>query len=132
MLSLFSGKQSGFTLIEVMAAVAVFAVSATGLYALNQQSIFLAQRLESKTFAHWVALNSYAEMEMLRTLPEIGTESDKQEMAGAEWKVTREVYGTPVNTVRRVSVEVSLGEGAALARVEGYLGQRTVENLNDN
>jgi general secretion pathway protein I len=115
-------KQKAFTLIEVMAAVAVFAISASGLYTINQQSILLADRLETKTFAHWVALNNFNRMELETELPPSGSESNTEEMAGVEWKVVKNISDTPLKTVRRVTVSVSDENGNQHAQLVGFIG----------
>jgi len=123
-------KQKAFTLIEVMAAVAIFAIAASGLYTINQQNILLADRLENKTIAHWVAINEFNRFSLSEDLPAIGEEKDKVEMAGQEWEVRREVSETPLLTVRRVSIEVSNNGGQVFAQLDGFLGSKAPQQTN--
>ncbi len=115
-------KQRAFTLIEVMAAVAVFTISSVGLYSINQQNVFLADHLQSKTIAHWMAMNAYAELVIEEELPGIGENTDTKEMANVEWKVTTIVSETPLETVRRVQLVVADSQGKEFARLIAFIG----------
>ena len=119
----------GFTLIEVMAAVAVFAVSAIGLFSINNQTVLVAEQLETKTFAHWIAMNTLVLLEAKEDLPNAGDETDTEEMAGQEWIVMTLVEETALDTVRRVTVIVSqemLGDKTEQARLVGFVGKRNI------
>ena len=56
-------QSTGFTLLEVLVALAVFAVAAIALMKVSESQLQLSNRLEEKTFAHWVALNMVSEMQ---------------------------------------------------------------------
>jgi general secretion pathway protein I len=117
--------QKAFTLIEVMAAVAVFTISSVGLYTVNQQSILLANRLENKTLAHWVALNAYNRLDLETELPSAGLVTEKESMAGIEWQVTINITETPVASVRRVLITVSDESNQDYAKIDAFIGSRT-------
>lgn len=117
-------RQKAFTLIEVMAAVAVFTISSVGLYTVNQQSVLLANRLENKTLAHWVGLNTFNRLEIKNELPNVGSQLTKEEMAGIDWQVTTDVSETPVATVRRIAISVKDENDQQYAFIEGFIGSR--------
>lgn len=125
-------QQKAFTLIEVMAAVAIFAIAATGLYTINQQSIRVADRLENKTIAQWVALNAFNRLSLEEDLPGVGSRKSDEDMAGQNWKVESVISETPVMTVRRVTVRVSNESGQTYAQLDGFLGAKQVLGLNAN
>ena len=50
-------KQDGFTLIEVLAALAIFSIAIIGLSGANTQSIKTTDRVTDKTYAGFVADN---------------------------------------------------------------------------
>ena len=117
-------KQKAFTLIEVMAAVAVFTISSVGLYTVNQQNVLVADRLENKTFAHWIALNTFNQLEIKKEIPGVGIETDTEEMAGVEWKISYLVEETPLKTVRKVTVRVKNESGQEHSKLVGFIGNR--------
>ncbi|HNJ85512.1 MAG TPA: type II secretion system protein GspI, partial [Agitococcus sp.] len=68
----------------------------------------LSQRMEEKTFAHWVALNMITEMQGSQDWPNIGEQTGKVSMAGREWKMVVKTQATPVSRVRRIEITVGL------------------------
>ena len=54
--------ERGFTLLEVMVAMAIIAVVLTGLIRLTMAGTANRAQLEERTLAHWVALNRVAEL----------------------------------------------------------------------
>lgn len=101
-------KKRGFTLLEVLVALAVFSVAAISLMKVSESQLRLSQRLEEKTFAHWIALNMITEMQSSQDWPNLGEQTGKVSMAGREWKMVVKTQATPVNRVRRIDVSVGL------------------------
>lgn len=120
----------GFTLIEVMAAVAVFAIAASGLYTINQQNILIADRLQNKTLAQWVAMNSFNRLSLDEILPAVGNIKTNEEMAGQRWQAENRITETPITTVRRVTVMVYNESGQLHAQMDGFVGERKAAELN--
>lgn len=98
----------GFTLLEVLVALAVFAVAAVALMRVSESQLRLSNTLEEKTFAHWVALNMISEMQANQDWPEAGEQTGKVAMAGRDWKIIIKTQATPVQRVRRIDVEVGI------------------------
>ena len=117
-------QQKAFTLIEVMAAVAVFTISSVGLYTVNQQNVLLAERLQNKTFAHWVALNTFNRLDIEVNPPGPGTDTSKEKLAGIEWRVTTETEETTLASVKRVTIKVQDESDQEFAKLIGYIGER--------
>ena len=65
-------RQRGFTLIEIMAAMAITAFALSATYYAVMQSIGAIDRLQDKTFAHWIALNQLTEMRLQPQVVETG------------------------------------------------------------
>jgi len=97
----------GFTLLEVLVAMAIFAVAAIALLNAGRDQIQSSGYLENKTFAHWVAMNQIAEIQAAGTLPDVGTGDATVTLGGSDWKVVTLVENTPVANVRRLTVDVS-------------------------
>ena len=66
-----TNKQRGFTLLEVLVALAVFSVAAMSLMKVSESQFRVSQHLEEKTFAHWIALNVITEMQVNQDWPSI-------------------------------------------------------------
>lgn len=101
-------RAQGFTLLEVLVALAVFSVAAIALMRVSESQLQLSHKLEEKTFAHWIALNMISEMQTNQDWPNIGEQSGKVAMVGRDWKVVVNTKSTPIARVRRVDVTVGL------------------------
>ena len=99
--------QEGFTLLEVLVALAVFAVAAVSLMSVSQSQLTLSRQIEDKTFAHWVALNQITEMQLRQAWPDAGEERSRAPMAGRQWDITVKTSPTTATAMRRVEVSVS-------------------------
>lgn len=82
--------QQGFTLIEVLVALAIIAIALGALLSTSGSQANSAAYLKQKTIAHWVAMNEIAELQIEKRYPDLGTASGSTEMAGVEWFWTRE------------------------------------------
>lgn len=78
----------GFTLVEVMVAVAIIAIAISALLFQMMSAVDNAAYLRDKMFAQWVALNQleliYLENAHTNQVPERET-SGTEEMVGREW-----------------------------------------------
>jgi general secretion pathway protein I len=82
-----------------------------------------AAYLRDKTFAHWVAMNQMAELQLAQTYPSLGKKNGEEEMANRTWYWSREVKTTLDKDIRRVEISVRLEnnkDAAALTSVTGF------------
>lgn len=110
--------QRGFTLLEVLVALAIIAFALSALIRVTGTGAANASYLRDRTFAQWVAENRLAE---LRTRdgfwPATGKDDGEVEMAGREWFWTTRVIKTPEPEMRRIDVEVRLEDDEDIAPV---------------
>jgi general secretion pathway protein I len=100
----------GFTLIELMVALAVLAIGMTAVLHSTNQAAFAGVFLKQKTVAHWVASNRAAELSINREWPNPGVSNSKETMADQTWRVETEVRDTQVPELRLVTIRVSLDD----------------------
>lgn len=87
-------NKRGFTLIEVMVALAIIAIALASLIKASGNHTYSAAYLKSKTLAHYVAMNEIAELKISKAWPDLGTVKKSSEMAGTEWYWIREIQKT--------------------------------------
>lgn len=118
--------EKGFTLIEVLAALIIVSLGMLGVIQAVSQTASNSVYLRDKTLAHWIAMNRLTEARLAQRPPEIDESSDEVDYAGRRWRWTMEVSETPVESLRRIDVRVSLADsdddGSALALLTGFYG----------
>jgi general secretion pathway protein I len=120
-------RSGGFTLLEVLVALAIIAIAMGALIKGGASNASNAAYLRDKTIAHWVAMNKVAEMQLERAWPAPATTQGKVEMATRQWQWTAKVIETPDRDVRRLDVEVRAADDrkeALLDKVTAFLPRR--------
>jgi general secretion pathway protein I len=117
--------ERGFTLLEVLVALAIAAVGLAAVSRALYQNIEVADRLEQKMVATWVASNHLSELQINREYLLSGSTRDTRKMAQREWRVEAEFTPTGDNQIVRVDVSVYEGDaqGRVAAKVFGFLSQ---------
>ena len=100
-------KYKGFTLIEVIVALAIFAVAAIALTKVAMQYTQSTANSILRTKAQFVAQNEIAEMEINREWLE-GTQSKQVTSQGETWQIDKKAESTISPDVQRIDVQVSL------------------------
>jgi general secretion pathway protein I len=118
--------ESGFTLVEVLVALAIIAFGLIAVFGQLSQSATAANRLRDKTLAHWVAVDRLTELRLSGAFPSVGTSSDDVEMANRRWHYEIKVSATDGAKLRRADVTVSFADKAdrPLITVTGFLAER--------
>ena len=118
-------RQSGFTLIEVMLAMAVFAVAGVALLGVADNNYRHISLLEEKMLANWVVSNQLVELSLATTWPPKNNRKGNVDMAGRTWYWQQKVIKTDNNLLRQVIMEVRLNEDDELvsASMVTYLSQ---------
>lgn len=119
-------RHGGFTLFEVLVALAVAAVALTaatqvvGLYVSN------SARIQERIYAHWAASNLLVTSWLDTPWPDVGVQEGEIDLAGHDWHWRKAVVDTPFDTVRRVEVQVFVDAAADdyVTRLSGYVGEK--------
>ncbi|WXL24431.1 type II secretion system minor pseudopilin GspI [Ectopseudomonas mendocina] len=101
-------RARGFTLLEVLVALAIFALVAASVLKAGSGSLQTAARLEEKTLAMWVADNRLVEMQLSQEPVADGREQGDTELGGRRWQWMSEVKNTSEPDMRRVTLWVAL------------------------
>ena len=128
----------GFTLLEVLVALAIVAIGMAAVLGALSSSAGTVAYLRDKTFAQWVALNRIANIRVSGQQPATGNTDGDVDYAGTSWHYRQEVVTTDVPGIVRIDVKVrpkdqkSASEdsgwyttvsglwGSAVARADGY------------
>ena len=118
------GRNSGFTLIEVMVALVIVSLALAGVAASMGQMIDTANTMRDRTFASWIAQNTIAEMRLAGAMPEVGESSGDVDYANTTWTWTANVSETGVENLMKVEVIVSYaGFDDPVRQVTGFIGE---------
>jgi general secretion pathway protein I len=126
-------RQIGFTLIEVMVALTVVAVTLPALLFLLSQQIDGTAYLRDRSIAQWVASDRVAEVRLAvakQRNARAGVIAGESERAGRTWYWRSEIQETPVPGFMRLTVTVT-GEEAdddsALFTLDAFLTAELVD-----
>jgi general secretion pathway protein I len=100
----------GFTLIEVLVALAIVAIGMAAVLGTLTSSANTISYLRDKTFAQWVALNQIATLRISGQMTATGNSDGDIDFAGRSWHWRREVTATQVPGVVRIDVKVRPAE----------------------
>lgn len=113
----------GFTLLEVMVALWIVALSLTAVTASMSQMITASQSMRDRTYASWIAQNRITELRLAVVTPDVGASSGEVEFANADWAWRALVSETGVDDLYRVDVSVSIaGSDNVIRMVTGFFG----------
>jgi general secretion pathway protein I len=110
--------KNGFTLIEVMLAMAVFAIAGVALLGAAQNNFDSMSLLEQKTVANWVASNQLVAATLDDTWPPKNNRKGEVEMAGSTWHWLQKVERTQDSQLRQITIEVRKNQRAESAITE--------------
>lgn len=119
--SLRRSAENGFTLLEMLVALAVFSLAALALIRLQAVSLRTAADLDERQVARIVAHNLMVEAQTEAGPLAMGESDGALENGGRQWRWTQKVGATDVADIVRVDVRVSAADGEGSPSVLTFL-----------
>jgi len=122
-------RTAGFTLLEVMIALAVFAVVSAALVRNAAVAVRQTTIIEERSLGIWVAENELSQMRIQvrsdENYPALGTNRYAVNLADRDWEVVVKIAATENADIRRVEVAVSAAQqpDQVVADLAGFLGR---------
>ncbi|MBK6434818.1 MAG: type II secretion system minor pseudopilin GspI [Rhodanobacteraceae bacterium] len=120
-------KRRGFSLIEVLVALAVVAIALVALLAAAGRMARDADHLRELTLADWVAANVLVETRLRDPFPDLGQSEGRMRMGPHEYRWQRVVQNTPEPALRRIDVHVYAADAkpddAPIHSLVGFAGR---------
>lgn len=119
----------GFTLIEVLIALAILAIALTAAVRAASVATDSANETKLRTLATWIAQNRIALVSTSAVFPPVGESNGRETMANIEFAWKQKISNTPNSAFRKIEVQVLRpvggGVGAAneswLANLSGFV-----------
>ncbi len=115
----------GFTLIEVLVALAVLAIALSAIIKTMSTNTLNSIYLRDRTLAQWVALNKITELQLGPNWPNPGTSDGSTVMGNHEWFWEAEIKTTPDVDVDTITLRVREQRDAThpVASLQAYIGR---------
>ena len=114
---------AGFTLIEVMVALAIVAIALAAGSRAASSVVGTSQRLSDVVLAQWCADNELTELRLQGQFPPVGKTTFKCEQLGRPFKGTLKVQATPNPGFRRVDAIVANDDGREMLTISTVIPQ---------
>lgn len=128
-----SKRHRGFTLLEVLVALTIFAICATTLLRQSGETARHSHALETRTFANWIAENK---LEAIRLEQQDNQQSNQMtiltsrttedvEFTNRHWSVSTTIHPTSDESLYRIEVSVQAtdtGDSSPIITLSSFLG----------
>jgi len=118
-----SARRDGFTLVEVLVALAIIAIALMSALRAAGQGTNNVAELRSRLLAGWIAENRLAEHRARADWLPLGIQRGKDSEGGLEFVWREEVIATPNPAFRRIKIDIFADgdESHSLAHLFGFI-----------
>src|SRR3982750_66318 len=106
-MSMRRANPRGFTLIEVLVALAIIAFGMTALFTTVNQAVRTSGYLREKTLGEWIALNQITEIRLKGQRPADETLNGTLEYGGQKWRWELKTIPTAVDGIVRLEARAA-------------------------
>lgn len=117
-----SMRSKGFTLIEVLIALAIIAIALTALLKATSQDVVYTERIKENSIGHWVAMQGISMVQLGLLSIQPGEEASQvTAMFGERWYWRAKLSPTPVKRMQKIEIMISKNQsGPFSAPLIGY------------
>lgn len=113
----------GFTLLEIMVALAIFSTLAAAVLSASQYVVMQTRAVDERLFAAWLADNQLNELR-LQSAATIGREQRVLRMDRRDWLLRQHIRVASDPRLLNVDIEVSLAGNEHAYRLSGWIVNR--------
>ncbi len=120
-----SPDSRGFTLIEVVVALAILGIGMLAVFKTIGDTVNNVEELRDRSFAEWIADNRITEIRLTGEMPSVEETAGEVEFAGRQWHWVTTVSQTQVRGLRRIDVSVRRDEDpedSSIVTLSGFVG----------
>ena len=107
-----SAAERGFTLVEMLVALAIFSLAALALLRLGGATASNSAIIQEQAIAQTVARNIAVETLTDPQPPAFGTETGEVVNANRRWRWTRETARSPESRIQQIEIRVARADGS--------------------
>lgn len=116
-------EAQGFTLVEVLVALAILAVTLAAGIKASGALVGIAERQAQMSAAQWCADNQLTNLRLGRVFPNVGTQAFTCDQWGVSYRGEIRTQGTPNPNFRRVDVQLFNAQGFGLLTVSTVMSR---------
>ncbi|VVN38284.1 Type II secretion system protein I [Pseudomonas fluorescens] len=117
-------RMRGFTLLEIMVALAIFSTLAAAVLSASQYVVKQTAAVEERLFAAWLADNQLNELRLQSGLP-LGQQTRVMKMDRRDWQLRQHIKPSTDPRLLKVDIDVSVsGREQTLHRASGWIPAR--------